>query len=371
MGAKAHETLVLSGSDVGRLLGSKGLHAFMDALIESLETAIRGYDPSVTQIPVRSGFNYTEPASGLIEWMPLYKSGSEVVLKLVGYHPDNPANHALPTIISSVYAYDTTTGHLKAIVDGVLLNALRTGAASAVASKYLAKQDSSILGLIGCGAQAVTQLHALSRVFGIEQVLFHDTDQSAMETFPSRVDMLGMEVELIPSQIEAIVSMSDIISTATSIAVDEGPLFGDMKTQDHLHINAVGSDFPGKVELPVELLRRGLVCPDFEEQAMHEGECQQLYIHEIGPSIDTILKSPEEYAVAKENLSVFDSTGWALEDQVTLDLILEYAEVYETGKRIAIEDLSGDARNPYASIPMGGRLDDLALQDLFHLKPTT
>ena len=105
MGAKAHETLILSGSDISTLVGSTGLNVFMDALIRDLESAFSGFDPEITQIPIRSGFNYTEPASGLIEWMPLYKSGSEVVLKLVGYHPDNPERFSLPTIISTVYAY--------------------------------------------------------------------------------------------------------------------------------------------------------------------------------------------------------------------------------------------------------------------------
>ena len=333
MSATAHETLILSGSDISTLVGSTGLNVFMDALITSLEESIKEFDPSVTQIPVRSGFNYTEPASGLIEWMPLYKSGSEVVLKLVGYHPENPENYSLPTIISTVYAYDTRTGHLKAVVDGVLLTALRTGAASAVASKYLAKQDSEVLGLIGCGAQAITQLHAISRVFDIKQVLHYDTDESAMASFESRLSILDLDIELIQSSITDIVGASDILCTATSIAVDEGPLFNDLKTMDHLHINAVGSDFPGKVELPVELLRRSMVCPDFTEQAMHEGECQQLYIHEIGSSLDAVLKSEDQYLDARNELTVFDSTGWALEDQVAMDLILDFAQKHSAGTR--------------------------------------
>ena len=70
--------------------------------------------------------------------MPVYKKGKEVVIKVVGYHPHNPGKFNLPTILSSISSYDTTTGHLKGIADGVLLTALRTGAASAVASKVMA-----------------------------------------------------------------------------------------------------------------------------------------------------------------------------------------------------------------------------------------
>ena len=101
--------------------------------------------------------------------MPIYKKGAEVVIKVVGYHPKNPKNFNLPTILSSISSYDTKTGHLMGIADGVLLTALRTGAASAVASELLAKPESTTLGLIGCGAQSITQLHALSRYSNLKR----------------------------------------------------------------------------------------------------------------------------------------------------------------------------------------------------------
>ena len=81
------------------------------------------------KIPARSGFNYNVPQLGLIEWMPLYQVGSKVTIKIVGYHPKNPKIFGLPTILSSISQYDTITGHLLGLADGVLLTALRTGAA--------------------------------------------------------------------------------------------------------------------------------------------------------------------------------------------------------------------------------------------------
>ena len=114
-----------------------------------------------------------------------------------------------------------------------------------------------------------------------------------------------------------------------------------------MHINAIGSDFPGKVELPLDLLKQSLVCPDFLEQAKIEGECQQLKDSEIGPDLSQIVKNSKKYSHAKNQITVFDSTGWALEDQIVMDLFLDLAKEFGIGQEIAIENISEDAKNPY------------------------
>ncbi|WP_299102878.1 hypothetical protein [uncultured Winogradskyella sp.] len=340
-------TLILSASDVNLIVETYGFNKLMDTLIRRTTESIKAYDAEKTEIPIRSGFNYDINDPGLVEWMPVHKLGEEVVIKVVGYHPRNPEKLDLPTILSSISSYCTTTGHLKGLVDGVLLTALRTGAASAVASKFLAKEQSSILGLIGCGAQSVTQLHALSRVFNIKKVLLFDVDTATMTSFSNRVEMLDLNIEIIFSSIENILNTSDIVCTETSIDVGTGPLFNNLETNEHIHINAIGSDFPGKVELPLDFLKQSLVCPDFLEQAKIEGECQQLTDAEIGPDLSNLVKHKETYAYAKNKRTVFDSTGWALEDQVVMDLFLDLAKEYGIGQKISIENISEDAKNPY------------------------
>ncbi len=343
-----NKTLVLSSEDVQEIVRKKGLDEVMDALIERLTAAVSSFNPDKTDIPARSGFNYESPKVGLIEWMPLYNKGKDVVIKVVGYHPENPAKEGLPTIVSTVSSYDTSTGHLKGIIDGVLPTALRTGASSALASRLLARPDASILGLIGCGAQSITQLHALSRVFNIKKVLIYDIDENTIKSFDTRRLSFLPDVDIVAASIGDILENSDIICTATSIDVGAGPLFNGQATKPHLHINAVGSDFPGKIEIPVEHLRKSFVCPDFLSQAVIEGECQQLQKHEIGADWVVISKTPSQYKHVKDKLSVFDSTGWALEDQVVMDLFLEYAQELELGQYIQIESMSEDAKNPYA-----------------------
>ena len=340
---KKERTLILSGNDVNTIVEKFGLNSLMDSLIERLTKAVKEFDISKTEIPIRSGFNYQSENPGLVEWMPVHRKGEEVVIKVVGYHPKNPSNFNLPTILSSISCYDTRTGHLKGIADGVLLTALRTGAASAVASKYLAKPDSVILGLIGCGAQAITQLHALSRIFKLTEILIYDIDLNSINSFKERISMLDLDVTISISTIEEIMETSDIVCTETSIDVGAGPLFEQTTNQPHLHINAIGSDFPGKTELPLEILKKSFVCPDFLEQAKIEGECQQLDDSEIGFNWVEVLQRPDFFAHVQHEMSVFDSTGWALEDQVVMDLFLDLAEEFGIGLEVAIENVSEDA----------------------------
>ena len=340
-------SLVLRSSDVEIIIKRFGLNELMDELIVRLDQAIKSYNHEKVIIPVRSGFCYDKPQNGLIEWMPLMNSGDKVMIKVVGYHPANPIVENLPTIISTIYAYDTSTGHLIGTVDGVLLTALRTGAASALASKYMASPLSSTLGLLGCGAQAIAQLHAISRIIKFDKVLMYDSSEQAMLSFEERAAVLGLDLTLVPAQVEEVVQMSDILVTATTVEVGDGPLFKNLDTKPHLHVNAVGSDFPGKYELPKELLEQSYVCPDFPEQAVLEGECQQLGASSIGSGWVDVIQNIEDYSHLKSSRTVFDSTGWPLEDFVALELFLEYGEELGLGERVSIEHISEDVKNPY------------------------
>lgn len=350
MSANKTKTLVLSSFDIQEILRHFGVDWTMTTLIERLRTAINNYNPQKLSIPVRSGFQYEKPEPGLMEWMPLYNQddqGGKVLIKVVGYHPSNPGKFNLPTIVSTISEYDTNSGHLCALIDGVLATAIRTGAASAVASKLMAKPTSSVLGLIGCGTQAITQLHAISLCFKIERVLFYDVDPNASSSFEKRCSALNLNTGFISTTIEEIVKNSDILCTATSIEIGAGPLFSNIETKPHLHINAVGSDFPGKVEIPLELLQKCFVCPDFIGQAIVEGECQQLEQKDIGAGLVEVVQNSNKYAYLQSERTVFDSTGWALEDKVVMDLFLDCASELGLGQELEIEHRPGDTKNPY------------------------
>jgi ornithine cyclodeaminase/alanine dehydrogenase-like protein (mu-crystallin family) len=353
-------TLVLSRDVIEGIVREVGLDTILDRLVTRLRHTMTTLDPHRTVTPARSGFHYHTPRPGLVEWMPVHEVGSDVTIKLVGYHPQNPAAFDLPTIVSTISAYDTATGHLRYIMDGILPTALRTAAASVVATHLLAAPDSRTLGIIGCGAQAVAHVHALARSFPLKRILVYDVDPAAAASLPSRCQGFALRARFEVVALERAVSEADILLTATSVDIGAGPLFGHLPTRPHLHVNAIGSDFPGKTELPLGLLSRSYVCPDFAPQAVVEGECQQLRPEQIGKDIATLIQNEGLAAELRQGTTVYDSTGWALQDQVTLRLFAELAEERGLGQWIEIENMQGDAKSPYGflipareSIPVG------------------
>lgn len=351
MPADRNTTLILTSDDVAEIVRRVGCHEFMDELIDRLHKAFAEFDSAKVSVPIRDGFHSDNPATGLIEWMPIQIQGQMVLMKLVGYHPDNPITYQIPTVLSTLSLFDAATGSLNTIADGTLLTAMRTGAASAVATRLLSPDDSNSLGLIGCGVQAVTQLHGISRVRSLQLVRFFDTDSVVMNSFSERAHTLLPDgVVCLPASLQDVVEHSEILCTATSIGIGEGPVFVNAATVDTVHVNAVGSDFPGKTELPIELLRRAIVCPDFPAQAVVEGECQQLTGQQIGPSILEVAADSKQWTNAAQQKTVFDSTGWALEDFVALQLVTEWAQKLQVGSQIPIEPRHTSPWDPYENL---------------------
>lgn len=340
------ETLILSDEDVHRIALGVGLDHLMDELIDRLTKAFETFSTETTVVPARDGFVYDHPVPGLLEWMPCMTYGDRATVKLVGYHPGNPKTRSLPTILSTIGAYDTTSGHLICLMDGTLLTALRTGAASAVASSIMSAPGSRVLGLIGAGVQAIAQLHALSRTFDLEEVLIYDVDADVQGTFTERSSVFASHLSIRPATVGDLVRKSDVICTATSVGIGEGPVFYGVEPKPWVHLNAIGSDFPGKVEIPLDLLQRAFVCPDFRTQAIREGECQQLTPNQIGPDLFEVVQNRDRYQHVRDQITVFDSTGWALEDHVAMNLFMELAAELRLGTRVQIESIPVDAVNP-------------------------
>ena len=354
------KTTIMAARDIGKIVQTIGLDVLMDELIARIHLACQDFESGSYSVPVRSGFHFSQPVTGLIEWMPAMQRGRKTTMKMVTYYPTNPAVHRLPTILSSMLVFDTLTGHLDGIMDSTFLTALRTGAASAVASRVLARSDSSTLGLIGCGAQSVAQLHALSRVFRLRKILIYDVDHTVLDSFSRRIRYLHLNnLEITTATPEQIVAQSDILCTCTSINIGEGPIFQDISTKKHIHINAVGSDFPGKTELPRSLLARSLVCPDFQAQAIAEGECQQLGEDEIGANLTRLLLRPDMFEAYRDKSTVFDSTGWALEDHVACEMLIGHADRLEIGEKIELECISADPKDPYGFAMEGSSVEDI------------
>ena len=344
-------TKVLAAADMTRLLEVVGRDQFMDLMIERLRARFLDHSADAVEVRTRDGFRYDKPDLGLIEWMPTHEIGGPVVVKMVGYHPANPIQRSLPSVIATSSMWDTETGQLVAVADATLLTAVRTGATSGLATELLARTGPIAVGLAGLGAQAITQLHAVSRVREIDHVIGFDDDPDVAASFPERADFLGLDIDTSGSDRAAtILGEVDVLCTCTSVDIGAGPVISDCEARPWLHVNAVGADFPGKLELPSAFANRSFVVPDTLEQCLVEGECQQVSSDRIGPALSEMLQRADEFADRRDELTVFESTGWAVEDDVALRLAVELATAHGVGSQIELERLPRDPHDPYGTV---------------------
>lgn len=344
---RALTTLLLGADDLVALLRRVGRDELMDLLIARLRDRFREHDPASVQARDRDGFRYDKPALGLLEWMPTHEIGGPVVVKMVGYHPTNPLQRRLPSVIATSSMWDTESGHLVALADSTLLTAMRTGAASAVATDLLARTGPLVVGVVGLGAQAVTQVHAISRVRPLERVIGIDVDEQVAASFSSRLGDVGAVIEIADAdRSRTILGEVDVLCTCTSVDIGAGPVIDDTEARPWLHVNAVGADFPGKLELPAEFVRRTFVVPDVLSQCLLEGECQQVPSSAIGPELAELVARGHSDAL-RDRVTVFDSTGWAVEDDVALRLAVELATSLGLGTEVRLECLPIDPHDPY------------------------
>lgn len=162
-------TLLLGGNDVLKLLE-------MSAIIEAVEKAFKDLGRGKAQMPPKA---YLFLDRGGFRAMPAALSGA-VGMKWVNVHPQN-LSQGLPTVMAIIIYNDPDTGYPLAIMDATHITAYRTGATAAIASKYLARQDSDTLGIVGAGRQAYTQIIAHAQVFDFKRIKVFDLSRAAVE----------------------------------------------------------------------------------------------------------------------------------------------------------------------------------------------
>ncbi len=344
-------TLLLDVDDLAAVLENVGVDFFLDELIRQLAFDIGRFDPTAIEHKIRTGFNYDTPEHGLIEWMPTMVVGDVVSVKTVGYHPQNPVERGLPSVLATTSLYDTNTGGLVALTEATLLTALRTGAASAVITQAVAKEGPITLGVVGCGAQAVTQIHAISRVRKIERLIVTDVDQSTAESLAGRLPEAIVAPEVTThTEFDEVIADLDVLVTATSVEPGHGPVVTLDHAPEHLHINAIGADFPGKTELPESYVRNPdvVVIPDVIEQCLAEGEAQHLNASELGPDMAEILE--RDWHALRSQQTIFDSTGWSYEDLIVASLFVAHAVPLELGTVVELQRAPTDPHDPYETL---------------------
>lgn len=342
-------TLLIDVGDLASIVQRVGLDAFMDELIAQLQSQIAAFDPARVSEHIRTGFNYSTPETGLVEWMPAMVNGDVVSVKTVGYHPNNPAARNIPSVLATTALYSTETGALVGLTEATLLTALRTGAASAAVTAHCVPEGPIALGVVGCGAQAVTQIHAISRIRPIERLVVTDVLAHVAHSLAERIPSGIADVEVRgPGEFDSVVSELDVLCIATSTPTGSEPVVRIENPRPHLHVNAVGADFPGKTELHIDDLRRATVIPDVVDQCLVEGESQQLERDELGPSMVEVLGS--KVSGFAQRHTIFDSTGWSYEDLVVARMVVGYAQKFGLGTSVHLQRTPADPYDTYESL---------------------
>lgn len=282
--------------------------------------------------------------NGVLELMPVVDK-DYFSYKYVNGHPTNPQRNQLTVVAMGMLA-DVVSGYPVFISEMTLLTALRTAATSALASRYLARKNSKVFGMIGTGAQSEFQVLAHQAIFPLESVRYFDVDAKAMEKFAKNLAHTGLK--LIPCEnAQSVIEGCDILTTATA---DKklARILENHWVHDGLHINGIGGDCPGKTELDPEILKRAKVVIEFFEQTKHEGELQHLPDHAFHAELWEIIANKKSGRSNEQEITVFDSVGFALEDYSVLRLVYSLAEDLQIGHVLDMVPSLRDPKNLFS-----------------------
>jgi alanine dehydrogenase len=326
------QTLLLDSDDVDE-------HARMADVISAVEDAFGAYERGDAQMPPKSYIDLPQ-YNGDFRSMPAYLDAKEwdaAGVKWVNVHPDNPTDHDLPTVLGTMIYSNPETAYPLAILDGTALTMKRTGAAAAVATDYLAVPDATSFGVVGAGVQSYTQLDAISEVRPIEEVVVSDLDEDRVQRF---IDAYGDEFDVRAGSISD-AGHCDVLSTVTPV---REPVVDPDDVGEHTHINAIGADAEGKHELADELLLDARIVIDDHEQCTHSGEVNVPYHDgtltddDIYGEIGELVTGAKPAREADTGVTVFDSTGLAIQDVAAAHVVYENASADGAGYGFGLID---------------------------------
>ncbi|MDR3397772.1 MAG: ornithine cyclodeaminase [Pandoraea sp.] len=332
--------------DVQKLLRKTGVAPF----IETLATYIRDdylrwhdFDKSARVA------NHSQ--DGVIELMPV-SDDRLYGFKYVNGHPINTRRNLLTVMAFSVLA-DVQTGYPLLLSEFTLMTALRTAATSALAARMQARPDSRVMALIGNGAQSEFQALAFHAMLGIREIRLFDVDPAATAKLVRNLSHVpDLRLTCTSSAREA-VRGADIVTTVTADKANATILTPDM-IEAGMHLNAVGGDCPGKTELHADIVTNARVMVEFEPQTRIEGEIQHLPADSPVIHFWQVLAGDVAGRETAEQVTVFDSVGFALEDFSTLRYLYDLARDAGIGRVIDLIPAPVNCKDLYQLVAPAG-----------------
>ena len=321
------KTLILTGPRIKKLVD-------MRRVLRIVEKAFAAHGRNAVQMPPKL-YIHLDKFNGDFRAMPAYVGSMEACgVKWVNVHPGN-IKSGLPAVMAVIILSDPRTGFPLAVMDGTYITNLRTGASGGIAAKYLANRDSSTVGFVGCGTQALFQLMALHYIFNLKAISAYDKEPARVARFIKQSKALGIAVKRC-GDIEDCVRMKDIVITTTP---SRKPLINAGWISAGTHINAIGADAKGKEELDPAILKKAKVIVDDTAQAVHSGEINVpiskglIKKSDICATLGQVVISRKRGRVSRNEITIFDSTGLAIQDMAVASYVYKRSMASPGGRR--------------------------------------
>ncbi|MCE4263029.1 MULTISPECIES: ornithine cyclodeaminase family protein [Rhodococcus] len=320
-------TLILNHSDITTLIDRSEIY---DAVERAHADLARGdaFNPQPSAMPLPNGGNSIPMTAATAQ------SSSVKLLS------DMPANAArgLPTQRSTIILSCAETGECEAVLDGRAITAIRTAAASAVATEYLSRKSSTVLGVVGAGTLAVEHTRAIARVRGIEKVLVWSRSATTIRTFEERIADLNLAVERSESP-RAVTSAVDILCTLTP---SHSPIVSGDWFHPGLHVNAVGAPPRGDWrEIDSAGMRVASLFVDATSTTLAKSGDALLAIAEgaitaedLHTEIGHVITGQKPGRTSSDQITLFNSVGIGLQDLVTARILLSRARAAGVGTEL-------------------------------------
>lgn len=342
MNSHERKTLYLDVPTTSQLVKKVGLRAIIKKLVDQLKSDFVRWD-EFDKSPRTANHN----SLGVIELMPV-SDNEQFGFKYVNGHPKNP-EVGLTTVMAFGALAEMRTGFPLLISEMTLLTAIRTAATSALFASYLARSNSKSMAMIGNGAQSEFQILAFNEILGITDFVLYDIDPMATDKLINNLkNEKGITLKKANSTSEA-VKGADIVTTCTADKKKATILTLD-QVEKGMFLNAIGGDCPGKTELQKEILDHAQVFVEYAPQTRIEGEIQQ-----VGPEFKVtefheVVKGERKGRGSEDEITIFDSVGFSLEDFSVLRLMYDLARESGMGEKISIVPALKDVKDLYCLV---------------------
>jgi alanine dehydrogenase len=314
------ELLYLSRADVERLLD-------VDDLLEALGKALVVFSSGIASVPPRAGARVGD--RGLLGAMPGYLPGIALEVKLVSVFPANH-HHGLPSHQGLIMVFDEENGSPLAVMDGTYITAIRTGGTAAVATRVLARDDASVLAILGAGVQGASHLATFPRVRDFKEIRVAsrhpDTAKALVARYPQAV---------FAESFEAAVNGADVVACCTDA---REPILRREWIKAGAHVSSVGGTFGP--ELDAATIAAGRVFVEWRGAATNPPpagafELQGLDVADL-TEVGEVLAGTRPGRQSREETTIYKSTGHAIEDAAAARLVYDQAKAEGVGITLSL-----------------------------------